>query len=259
VPSGHRSRGLACPPHKESGVLTTRIRRGRRPGAALFLCGSVLVAPLLLIHNEPDAGAAPTPKKGAAPARLSHREHRKHSSGDHQETSRLGLASDVHRTGRQSADSPRPPDSGADAGGAGRAEAVLSESAAGQSATEKSATAAAVVAAPPTTTTTTTTTSTTLPPAAPAPNANAVSNGPADVVDTVGQVTYYAHPAGECASPWLPFGTVVRITNPANDASVSCVVNDREADTERAIDLSTATFAEIAPLGQGVIDAELSW
>ncbi len=75
----------------------------------------------------------------------------------------------------------------------------------------------------------------------------------------MGQVTYYAHPAGQCASPWLPFGTVVRITNPANGASVSCVVNDREADTARAIDLSTVTFAEIAPLGQGVIDARLSW
>ena len=49
------------------------------------------------------------------------------------------------------------------------------------------------------------------------------------------------------------------MTNPANGESVSCVVNDREADTSRAIDLATATFAEIAPLSQGVIDAELSW
>ena len=57
----------ACPPHKESGVLTTRIGRGRRRGAALLLCGSVLVAPLLLIHNEPDAGAASTPKKAPVP------------------------------------------------------------------------------------------------------------------------------------------------------------------------------------------------
>ena len=97
------------------------------------------------------------------------------------------------------------------------------------------------------------------PPAAPDPSVNQASDSQTDVVATVGQVTYYAHPAGECASPWLPFGTVVRITNPANGASVSCVVNDREADTERAIDLSTATFAEIAPLGQGVIDAKLSW
>jgi len=74
-----------------------------------------------------------------------------------------------------------------------------------------------------------------------------------------GQVTYYDHPAGTCASPRLPFGTVVRITNPANGASVTCVVNDREMDTARAIDLATATFAELAPLWQGVIDAELSW
>ncbi len=77
--------------------------------------------------------------------------------------------------------------------------------------------------------------------------------------DRYGQVTYYAHPAGECASPWLSFGTVVRVTNPANGASVSCVVDDREADTARSIDLATDTFAEIAPLSQGVIDAQLSW
>jgi hypothetical protein len=74
-----------------------------------------------------------------------------------------------------------------------------------------------------------------------------------------GQVTYYAHPAGRCASPRLPFGTVVEVTNPANGESVTCVVDDREADTARSIDLATATFAQIAPLFQGVIDAELSW
>ncbi len=62
-----------------------------------------------------------------------------------------------------------------------------------------------------------------------------------------GQVTYYAHPAGTCASPFLPFGTVVRVTNPANGASVTCLVNDREADTARSIDLATATFAQLGP------------
>ena len=51
----------------------------------------------------------------------------------------------------------------------------------------------------------------------------------------------------------------MEVTNPANGESVSCVVNDREADTSRSIDLATATFAEIAPLSQGVIYAELSW
>ena len=97
---------------------------------------------------------------------------------------------------------------------------------------------------PPTTTTTTTT---------PAPRS--AGSG----VRTTGIVTYYAHPAGYCASPWLPFGTVVEVTNPANGASVSCVVNDREADTARSIDLATDTFAEIAPLSQGVVDAVLTW
>jgi hypothetical protein len=98
------------------------------------------------------------------------------------------------------------------------------------------------VTAPPTTTTTS-------PPAATA------AAGPV----RYGQVTYYDHPAGRCASPFLPFGTVVQVTNTANGASASCVVDDREADTARSIDLATATFAELAPLSQGVIDAQLSW
>jgi rare lipoprotein A (peptidoglycan hydrolase) len=58
----------------------------------------------------------------------------------------------------------------------------------------------------------------------------------------------------------LSFGTVVTITNPANGKTVSCTVDDREADTSRQIDLATDTFAQIAPLSQGVIsNAELSW
>jgi len=103
---------------------------------------------------------------------------------------------------------------------------------------------------PPTTTTSTVppTTTTTLAP-----------RSAGSDVRTTGIVTYYAHPAGYCASPWLPFGTVVEVTNPANGASVSCVVNDREADTARSIDLATDTFAEIAPLSQGVVDAVLTW
>ncbi len=78
-------------------------------------------------------------------------------------------------------------------------------------------------------------------------------------VHTMGIVTYYDHPAGRCASPWLPFGTVVTVTNPVNGATVTCVVDDREADTARSIDLATDTFASIAPLWQGVVDARLSW
>ncbi len=115
----------------------------------------------------------------------------------------------------------------------------------------------------PTTTTTTstvppTTTTSTVP-----PTTTTTTTRPLLVAgtraQTTGQVTYYDHPAGRCASPWLPFGTVVRVTNPANGATVTCVVDDREADTARSIDLATTTFAEIAPLSQGVVDARLSW
>jgi rare lipoprotein A (peptidoglycan hydrolase) len=75
-----------------------------------------------------------------------------------------------------------------------------------------------------------------------------------------GIVTYYDATPGTCASPFLPFGTVVTITNPDNGNTVSCTVDDYEADTSRQIDLATATFAQLAPLSQGVIsDAELSW
>jgi rare lipoprotein A (peptidoglycan hydrolase) len=76
----------------------------------------------------------------------------------------------------------------------------------------------------------------------------------------IGVVTYYGTAPGMCASPTLPFGTVVTITNPQNGDTTHCTVDDREADSARQIDLSTETFATIAPLSQGVItDAELSW
>ena len=99
---------------------------------------------------------------------------------------------------------------------------------------------------PPTATTTTTTTS--------RPALQATSGR-----RSRGDVTYYDHPAGHCASPWLSFGTVVTVTNPDNGVTVNCVVDDREADTARSIDLATSTFAQIAPLSQGVVNAILHW
>jgi rare lipoprotein A len=150
---------------------------------------------------------------------------------------------------------------------------------ASQTQAQASAASAAAVATtvPPTTVPPTTTTAATTPPVS-VPAADVVERSvPVPTTTTVppttttapalaatgsvhyGQVTYYAHPAGTCASPFLPFGTVVRVTNPANGLSVNCLVNDREEDTARSIDLATATFAELAPLSQGVIDAQLTW
>ena len=75
----------------------------------------------------------------------------------------------------------------------------------------------------------------------------------------VGEATWYGASPGTCASPWLPFGTELTVTNDANGATTTCVVDDREADQSRVVDLAPATFSQIAPLSEGVITVTLSW
>jgi rare lipoprotein A len=56
------------------------------------------------------------------------------------------------------------------------------------------------------------------------------------------------------ASPSLPFGTMVRVTNPANGRSVIARSNDRGPFVPgRVLDLSRAAFAAIAIPSQGVV------
>jgi len=76
-----------------------------------------------------------------------------------------------------------------------------------------------------------------------------------------GQATWYAAaPAGRCASPTLPFGTVLTVTNVANGASTRCTVDDREqAGYPRVVDLSPSGFAQLASTSQGVVDVTISW
>jgi hypothetical protein len=207
----------------------------------LILCGAVLLVPLLLLKSGAVAAQAPA----SAP-----RAHQ--LSADPGATGPAHLADHVARatTGTRAHATPVaapttttsvPPTTTT----TGPVETTLPSQDVASHAT------LAPVAGPTTTTTAPppATTTTTAPPAA-----ATLTGG-----DHYGQVTYYEHPAGTCASPFLPFGTVVTITNPANGESVRCLVNDREADTARSIDLATSTFAEIAPLSQGVINAELSW
>ncbi len=63
------------------------------------------------------------------------------------------------------------------------------------------------------------------------------------------------------ASPSLPYGTRVTVTNPANGRQVTVVIDDRGPWGDgRILDLCQPAFAQIAPLGQGVISAaRLSW
>jgi rare lipoprotein A len=133
------------------------------------------------------------------------------------------------------------------------------------------------VATPPTSTTTTT-----APPAAPtvtpstaAPSTVAPAVRQAATPVTVqsapattatgdaehGQATWYsAAPSGRCASPTLPFGTVLTVTNLANGASTTCTVDDREqAGYPRVVDLSPSGFAQLAEPSQGVVDVSISW
>ena len=59
----------------------------------------------------------------------------------------------------------------------------------------------------------------------------------------------------------LPFGTVVTVRNLDNDETVTVVINDRGpyGVPGRIIDLCDSAFAQIAPLGQGVADVEITW
>jgi hypothetical protein len=78
----------------------------------------------------------------------------------------------------------------------------------------------------------------------------------------VGEASWYSFAPGgglTAAHPWLPFGTVVTVTNIANGNTVQVVINDRGPFGGRIIDLSDEAFARIAPLAQGVCQVRLSW
>ena len=78
----------------------------------------------------------------------------------------------------------------------------------------------------------------------------------------VGEASWYSFAPGgglTAAHPWLPFGTVVTVTNIANGKTVQVVINDRGPFGGRIIDLSDEAFARIAPLAQGVCQVRLSW
>lgn len=55
----------------------------------------------------------------------------------------------------------------------------------------------------------------------------------------------------------LPFGTFVKVTNLSNGKTVEVKINDRGPfGAGRVIDLSSAAFEELAPLGTGIINVE---
>jgi hypothetical protein len=119
-------------------------------------------------------------------------------------------------------------------------------------ATDPTTTTTTTTAPPPTTTTTTTR----LPPP---PTTTTTTSPPPS--SATGLATWYAQaPPGKCASPSLPFGTVLTVTDVANGATITCVVDDREAaGPPHVVDLSPSGFEGMAPLSQGVIQVHISW
>lgn len=77
----------------------------------------------------------------------------------------------------------------------------------------------------------------------------------------VGEASWYEAAGNSltAAHPWLPFGTVVTVTNLANGKSVQVVINDRGPFGGRVIDLSPKAFSAIDPLSQGVCEVRLTW
>ncbi|MHB1487517.1 MAG: septal ring lytic transglycosylase RlpA family protein [Acidimicrobiales bacterium] len=94
---------------------------------------------------------------------------------------------------------------------------------------------------------------------APAP-ADPLTYPPAPTHAEVGPASWYAARVGSCAHPYLPFGTVIQITDLNNGRRAKCVVDDRGPYVPgRIIDLSKSVFAELAPTTSGVIEVRLGW
>jgi rare lipoprotein A (peptidoglycan hydrolase) len=128
------------------------------------------------------------------------------------------------------------------------------------------------IAAPTTTTTVAPTTTTTAPPAvaaAPveplyaAPTTTTTIAPPAPSNSVSGIATWYNWNPGQCASPTLPHGTVVQVTNEANGETTSCTVTDTEAaGGVHVIDLDTSVFEAIAGpqgLSAGTLEVTVTW
>jgi uncharacterized protein YabE (DUF348 family) len=78
----------------------------------------------------------------------------------------------------------------------------------------------------------------------------------------VGEASWYSFAPGSgftAAHPWLPYGTIVTVTDLANGKSVKVVINDRGPFGGRVIDLSPEAFKALAPLSVGVIRVRLTW
>jgi hypothetical protein len=86
--------------------------------------------------------------------------------------------------------------------------------------------------------------------------------GPVGGHSASGQATWYDPPWSglTAASPWIPIGTHVTVTDLATGRTVIVVIDDRGPFAAgRIIDLSPEAFSILAPLGRGVLDVRITW
>lgn len=75
-----------------------------------------------------------------------------------------------------------------------------------------------------------------------------------------GIATWYAWHPGQCASPFLPHGTLLTVTDLATHKTIQCLVTDTEAHNPgRVVDLSNYCFEQLGALSQGVILVRITW
>lgn len=86
-----------------------------------------------------------------------------------------------------------------------------------------------------------------------------VSNEARAAHSETGTASWYAHPGMTAASPWLPLGTHVTVTDLSNGKTVTVVINDRGPFGGGIIDLSEEAFAQLEPTGAGLIKVSLAW
>ena len=83
---------------------------------------------------------------------------------------------------------------------------------------------------------------------------------PANPHHRIGLATWYSWHPGQCATSYLPKGTLITVRDLATGRSIQCLVTDHQAyNPARVVDLSETQFAELAPLSQGVVRVEVTW
>lgn len=227
---------------EKGGVLRERDTEGRRVVIALGFGAVILGAPLLVLSGPgQQIAASPSAPRGPAPATVPSRPAALAGAALAQFRGNIVRAAPV-----------------GSAGGGGIAAHPVTSAPATTAPPTTTTTPPPTTVPRPTTTTAPKPTTTTIPPT----TSTTTTTAPPPAANTAaGEATWYAEsPAGGCASPTLPRGTVLKVTDDATGASITCLVDDVEGDNPgRVVDLAPSEFSQLADLSQGVIEVTISW